>query len=91
MRPNPLSSETPRTSCEPEPQLLGVVLGDAGKTDESKAGPCDNCATVSSPKTDFIKSAAMATWASGLKILVSVVRFRPWALFSKSYRFQRVH
>ncbi len=33
------------------------------------------------PKRTFcIKSAAMATRASGLKILVSVVRFRPWAL-----------
>ncbi len=40
--------------------------------------------------TFWMKFAAMATWASGLKILVSVVRFRPWALFSKTYRFQRV-
>ncbi len=30
--------------------------------------------------TFCIKFAAMATRASGLKILVSVVRFRPWAL-----------
>jgi hypothetical protein len=34
--------------------------------------------------TFCMKFAAMATRTSGLKILVSVVRFRPWALFSKS-------